>query len=123
MTPTVDPGRTMVAGMDGTVLSDAIEIRWRTTREVNSAGFSIFRADSLVNEVYTPLSGVVGAKGTTGGSYLFVDKAVEPGVNYSYLLVESKLDGTTIEYPELAIILGLGKPAAPNKNYLPLILR
>jgi hypothetical protein len=113
----------MVTGMEGTLLSAAIEIRWQTTREVNSAGFAIFRANPLVSETYAPLSSVIGGKGTSGGSYLFVDKTVEPGVNYSYLLVESKLDGTTIEYPELAIILGLQGPDAVSKNYLPLVLR
>jgi len=109
--------------MTGARLTNAIEIRWQTNQEINSAGFYLFRNDPTVSEAYAPLTGLMAGKGSSGGSYLFVDEAITPGISYTYLLVERKQDGSLVEYHELAIVLGLAEPSSPRKHYLPLILR
>ncbi len=120
-TATVAVLDTVITNVTGNALLNQIEIRWQTTREVNSAGFYIFRANPKISDTFIPMTGLITARGPGGASYLFVDEEVEPGISYTYLLVERKSDGRLVEYRALAIVLGLTTPE--HKNYLPLVLR
>ena len=108
--------------MTGTIVNGSAEIRWQTAREVNSEGFFIFRLDPSGSNTFIPLTGLIGAQGTNGGSYLFVDNELKANVQYSYLLVERKKDGSLVEYPALIVVLGVGGPE-DSQIYLPMVLR
>ncbi|MBL0333707.1 MAG: T9SS type A sorting domain-containing protein [Chlorobi bacterium] len=81
--------------------SQAVSVTWSTLSEVNVAGMEIQRAivdKSVTGEKIGTYSTIerVSSKGnaTTGAAYKIVDNNVKSGVEYSYRLVTSDLDGT-----------------------------
>ena len=118
----MDVSKTIITKLDGNVLEDSIEIRWQTAQEVDSDGFFVFRLDQTGSNTFIPLTGLIISQGVNGGNYLFVDNEVEPNVVYSYLLIERKIDGTLIEYPDFTLVLGFNLDITP-RQYIPLIFR
>jgi len=120
MTPTPTEPVTTVDGFTATIQENAIRLVWQTSREVDTAGFYIYRLTNDGSSDFVPVSGLALSQGVDGGEYLFVDETVESGVSYTYLLVERKADGTLVRYENLILVIGLGGPQ-DQQLYLPLI--
>ena len=98
-----------------------VRLVWQTSLEVNSAGFYIYRKGSDSSDDFIPLTGLVPAEGAPG-VYEYRDEDVEVGVEYQYLLVEKKEDGTLIHYVTLIQVVPIGA-SVQNTLWLPLVVR
>ncbi|MFQ5398403.1 MAG: hypothetical protein ACE5E7_02270 [Anaerolineae bacterium] len=80
-----------------------IKVEWETATELNTAGFQLYRSNSPDGEL-TLLNkdGLIPGKGnsTSGARYTFVDKNVEAGKTYYYVLEEVEYDSTTNRYDD-----------------------
>jgi endonuclease I len=107
---------------------EGVLLEWSTASEVENAAFQIFRDDAF-------LASLNGA-GTTSAPqrYEYVDKKVQPGKEYEYLLVDIAYDGSihahhqyrrTIRIPKRAVDIRIGElypnPGNPDMT-LPLQL-
>ncbi|MEZ4731822.1 MAG: hypothetical protein R3E79_32275 [Caldilineaceae bacterium] len=119
-TPTATEPATTVDDFAATVQENAIQLVWQTSREVDTAGFYIYRLTNDGSNDFVPVSGLALSQGVDGGAYLFVDETVASGVSYTYLLVERKTDGTLVRYHDLTIVIGLGG-LQDERLYLPLV--
>lgn len=107
VTPTLVPTAPAVTIVDHftvTPTNNTIVLTWRTSSEVNSAGFYIYRLAGTGELTFVPISQLLPAHGP--GLYQFTDNAVLAGVGYTYLLVEQKNDGFLLEYDELVVVIG-----------------
>ena len=125
--PTV-PAETVIVSFvatlqDSTNASPSVLLTWETSLEVNTNSFYIYRADGSGNDVFIPLTGPFPSVGTQGGSYQYIDTAVQFGMEYSYLLVERKQDDTLIEYRDLIQVIIIGTVTDPFGVWLPLIMK
>ena len=74
-----------------------ITVEWTTETEVDTAGFNIYRSQSpngpfiKINEQLIPAS----PDPIVGGSYMYTDTNVVPGVTYYYELEDVEFDGNT----------------------------
>lgn len=99
----------------------AVVVRWTTGAELNSWGFHLLRSSdgTRANAVQVTLQLVPAAgRGGNGASYRWVDQTAQPGVTYTYWLVEVEQGGTTAEYGPATVA---GAAASPMYRYLPLI--
>jgi len=81
-------------------------IQWSTASEVDTLGFSIYRAENpdgpftyLVNEELIPAEGQV----VSGADYQTLDRNVIPGITYYYQLHEIQMNGATETYGPITI--------------------
>jgi hypothetical protein len=142
-------GRAAVTLVDMNATAQAnstILVAWETATELNTAAFSLYRAeaangpwDTVVNT--QPAQG----NGAAGATYGFVDTDVEVGTRYYYLLEEIESDGTRTKLEDFivsAMVLApeatrtttpgptptptrtpTPTPSADRTIYLPLLLR
>lgn len=88
-----------------------IRIEWETETEVDTAGFNIYRASSAdgdfsrINEQLIPGEGGP----SSGASYEYVDRDVEPGQVYFYQLEDVELDNSAERHE----IIEFEAPLAP----------
>jgi hypothetical protein len=102
----------------------SIAVRWATTLERDVRGFHIYRsttgqrADAVrVTDALLPARG----RGDGGASYEWRDTNVQPGIAYSYWLVEETTSGAQIEYGPAH--LRERASAGDGSMLLPLIMR
>lgn len=75
----------------------SVKIEWTTASELNTVGFNVYRRESMdgpetrINPELIPAS----TDPLQGGSYQFIDKAVEPGRTYYYELEDVEINGAT----------------------------
>jgi zinc-dependent metalloproteinase lipoprotein len=107
--------------------SNAINLDWQTTNEVNNKGFGIERSTDGIN--YSNI-GFVASKASTGSasviSYLFADTRAVPGVLYYYRLKQEDRDGRFAYSPvRMASIAAVGlfkifpNPAQSSVQFTP----
>lgn len=80
--------------------STPIRIEWETETEINTAGFNVYRSDSiggeyiLLNETLIPSVG----NSFAGARYSFTDENVTTGKTYFYRLEDVELDNSTEQH-------------------------
>ena len=86
-------------------LKGTVILRWETSSELDTVGFSLYRAE-LENGEYTKISNfIIPAKGSAsqGASYEFMDTGLRNGRTYYYKLEDIDLDGkSTMHGPKSA---------------------
>lgn len=129
-TPTLIPtalpttaGATAVESFAATPVGSALQLTWRTTNEVDTAGFYLYRKqfdgpDSSLD--FQPITPLLPGQGAQGGDYAFTDQQVQANVRYLYLLVEEKRNGARTEFIQLLITIQLAD-SQPYHALLPLI--
>lgn len=72
-------------------------VRWSTATEFETAGYAVYRGESPEGPFEKISDALIPAAGDpiSGGDYEFVDREVEPGVTYYYMLEEVELSGGT----------------------------
>ncbi len=119
------PGLTAIEleSFTATRQGDTMRVRWVTSAEFDTWGFHLYRSSDgrrTTAERVTPALIPAKGRGQGGATYVWIDQAVEPGVQYTYWLQETELGGNLIEYGPATSI------AAQNLNrqiYLPLVRR
>ncbi|MEF3273728.1 MAG: DUF11 domain-containing protein [Chloroflexus sp.] len=103
-------------------VNDGQEIRWTTGAEINTGGFLIYRSLTTRDQAQQLTLIPIPARGsaTSSASYSFVDRTVQPGVGYSYWLVEIETTGRLNEYGPLR---SYGTISQQHRYYIPLIGR
>jgi hypothetical protein len=84
-----------------------IVLKWTTAREMNNAGFILYRAETRLwerprDDGWVDVSGVISARGSDlgGADYRFVDRDIRLGWRYSYRLMDvSQSGGMTAHGP------------------------
>jgi hypothetical protein len=113
--------QTIVADFTVVRVADKVSLQWQTSQEVGAAGFYLYRAPRS-DETFTAITPLLPSRGAQGGRYQFVDEEVQPGQEYTYLLVEEKQDGSLIEYSALLVVVGGGEVSLQHL-FLPLIVK
>lgn len=78
----------------------AVTISWKTSAEVETVGFFIYRSQEDSRTDFIPISGLIESKGAQGGEYQYIDDTIEDRGSYTYMLVEKKRDGTLVDYED-----------------------
>ncbi len=84
------------------IFPPTVTVQWDTETEINTAGFNLYRGESenddymLINDTLIDSEG----NSVSGASYEYVDKSVERGKTFYYLLEEVQIDGQTNRYEE-----------------------
>ena len=92
-----------------------IILAWSTTSEIDTAGFNIYRSESVNGEYFKINDELIPAQGssTQGASYEYVDTVLKNRKTYYYKLEDIDLNGTsTMHGPKSATprwFLGMGK--------------
>lgn len=120
--PTVQPV-TVVEDFTAEYQDSGILLRWRTSREEKTQSFSIHRATLGQNSTFSPIAGAVAGRGNQGGTYMLLDEDIETNVLYSYLLIEEKLNGRSIPYYDLLLLIGPLKADPSYQILLPVVRR
>lgn len=116
---------TIIESFTATPAGAAIQLQWRTTSEVNTAGFYLYRKqlDGQGNSGdFQQISPLVPGQGVQGGDYTLLDPSIQANVRYLYLLVEEKRSGARTEFTQLLIAIRLSD-TQPYQLLLPLIVR
>jgi hypothetical protein len=79
-----------------------VRVEWETATELDTAGFFLYRSRSADGEFVRVNQTLIDSEGTavSGAAYQYVDKEVEPGMTYYYLLEEVQKDARTNRYEE-----------------------
>lgn len=78
---------------------DGILVRWVTAAEIDTSGFSLYRASNGKWEDAAKVTDeLIQAAGNVGGEYTFRDFSATPNVHYTYWLVETENDGAENRY-------------------------
>lgn len=109
----------------------AVVISWQTSSEGDTAGFYLYRRveTSRVRDAaqengdFVPITPLIPSKGAQGGAYEFVDSDVQDGVEYSYLLVEKKNDGSLFDYDERIEPIVIGGEQPVYNLWLPMVAK
>lgn len=116
---------TIVESFTATPAGAAIQVQWRTTREVDTAGFYLYRKQldgQGSSGDFQQISPRVPGQGIQGGNYTLLDPSVQANVRYLYLLVEEKRNGARTEFTQLLIAIRLSD-TQPYQLLLPLVVR
>ncbi len=76
-------------------LNPTVIVAWSTATEFETAGYAVYRGESpdgpfeKISDTLIPAAG----DPISGGDYEFIDRGVEPGVTYYYMLEEVELSG------------------------------
>ncbi len=121
----VDPNTTAIVldSFTATVTPGGIEVRWVTSREVNTWGFHLLRsADGTRASAERVTSQLIPAqgRGQAGATYTWLDTSADPDGVYTYWLQEIETDGTVIEYDVATLAQA---PMRTNRIFLPVIIR
>jgi hypothetical protein len=70
-------------------------VRWSTATEFETAGYAVYRGESPDGPFEKVSDALIPAAGDpiSGGDYEFIDRDVEPGKTYYYMLEEVELSG------------------------------
>ncbi len=82
-----------------------VTLSWDTASEVNTAGFNVYRAES-VNGPYSRINGQLipsAADKLAGGKYQYLDKSVVPGKTYYYQLEDVELGGAVKRHDPITV--------------------
>jgi hypothetical protein len=79
-----------------------VEVKWETATELNTAGFHVHRSNQPAGEFEQVTTELIPSRGDSlrGAAYTFVDRAVQGGQTYYYLLEEIEYDLSTNYYDE-----------------------
>lgn len=79
-----------------------VKVEWETATELDTAGFYLYRSLAADGEFVQVNSDLIDSQGSavTGAAYSYVDRDVEPGATYYYVLEEVQNDGQTNRYEE-----------------------
>ncbi len=130
LTPTATPSatviatntpaaKTLVTNFTATRTTDGITLLWQTSQEVNTAGFYLYRAVND-SDLFTAITPLLPSQGTQAGDYQFTDHDVQLAQDYTYMLVEEKLDNSRIDYTDQLIVTGTGGEEM-HHLFLPLV--
>ncbi|MCE7987352.1 MAG: hypothetical protein DYG89_39800 [Caldilinea sp. CFX5] len=114
------PSKTMIEDFNVAYDNNRMVITWRTSSEIDSAGFYLYRLANDGGLNFYPVSVLIPAHGP--GLYQFTDSTALACVRYTYLLVERKNDGRFVEYDELLPIIGLNTDCS-LRHWLPLVYK
>lgn len=129
--PTAQPTQTPLTRVEfftATPVGAAFRLDWRTTSEVDSAGFYLYRKQvdgQGGNGGFQVIGGLIPSQGAQGGDYHLLDPSVQANTRYLYLLVEKKRNGALTEFTELLIVTINNPPyqGLLHQVLLPLIVR
>ncbi|MBW7885976.1 MAG: DUF11 domain-containing protein, partial [Caldilineaceae bacterium] len=121
------PTAISLSTLSGYSRGGAIFIQWETALELNTFGYHIYRSlDGTIGGAVRVSPTMIRAQGTSGGSYLFEDTNVEPGVTYYYWLaeVEYTAAGDPVEtyYGPVTVKADLGAHQEETDNGIVLFL-
>ncbi len=89
----------------------SVVVKWATALELNTLGFDLYRSETANRADAVKVNAAMfAAKGTSGGTYEFVDAA--GSAQSRYWLVETELSGNTVEYGPALV----GAPGATVGN-------
>jgi hypothetical protein len=97
----INPTAITLASFTATREGAQVVVRWVTTAELNTWGFQLYRSadGKCAGAVRVTPERIPGqGRGQGGASYSWTNTTAEPGVVYSYWLVETELNGATDEY-------------------------
>lgn len=79
-----------------------VQVEWETATELDTAGFFLYRSEAADGEFVQVNQTLIDSQGSpvTGAAYRYIDRQVEPGVTYFYLLEEVQKDARTNRYEE-----------------------
>lgn len=79
-----------------------VRVEWETATELDTAGFFLYRSQTADGEFVQVNQSLINSEGSavSGASYSYVDRQVEAGVTYYYLLEEVQKDARTNRYEE-----------------------
>ncbi|MBE2199375.1 MAG: hypothetical protein IAE79_12250 [Anaerolinea sp.] len=81
-----------------------VEVRWETATEVNTAGFNLYRSEARDGDFMqiNAADGLIASQGeaVSGAAYTYMDKTVEAGKTYYYVLEEVEYNAATRRYEE-----------------------
>jgi uncharacterized repeat protein (TIGR01451 family)/fimbrial isopeptide formation D2 family protein len=94
------PTAIVLSSFTATAEGDAIVVRWRTSAELNTWGFHLYRSadGERSHAVRVTPELILGRGRDQGAAYEWRDSAAEQGMRYTYWLEEVELDGATHEY-------------------------
>lgn len=80
----------------------AVRVEWETATELNTAGFQLYRNNVPFGDFELITKELIPSKGdsVTGATYTYIDKNVEAGATYFYVLEEVEFDSSTNRYNE-----------------------
>jgi hypothetical protein len=91
--------------MEASYLPEGIRVRWSTVLEANSAGYNIFRSNSLNGEYVKVNDGIIMSMGQAGSgySYEFIDIFNAEQSQYYYKIEEISVNGDKAYFGPLAV--------------------
>ena len=89
-----------------------VMIKWSTRREINTAGYLIYRAENSAGPFVPITRDHIPAANDPylGGNYFFTDTATLDGVTYFYQLEDIARDGTRTRHDPIAITARAATP-------------
>ncbi len=90
----------------------AVELRWRTSREIDHAGFEVERTSENGGDFAVVSGERPVTDGDRDGAYAFDDHAVEGGATYLYRIAAIGLDGSRRSYGPLRVEVPRALPTA-----------
>jgi hypothetical protein len=102
---------------EGNYLNGNIELNWVTTGELNNLGYEIFVKNKKQNEYkylagYSEENSLLGlGNSPQGKQYNYIHQNVDPGMTYSYKLIQYDFSGVYTEYGPIEI------STTSDKNY------
>ncbi len=96
----LSPTAVVLASFSATREADGVAVRWETVAELDSWGFQLYRSSTDNREdavLITPELIAATGRGQ-GARYEWRDTSAQPGVTYSYWLVETEIGGQTVTY-------------------------
>ena len=99
------------------VVPAQVTLDWKTASEINTAGFNVYRSESVdgpyvrINSQLIPAS----TDSLVGGKYEYQDTTVSPGKTYYYQLEDVEYNGASTRHPAVSVTVaatpGLGNAA------------
>ncbi|MCA9875338.1 MAG: hypothetical protein KC441_16820 [Anaerolineales bacterium] len=79
-----------------------VKVEWETATELDTAGFYLFRSQLPDGEYEQVNDAMIDSQGSavSGASYSYVDRDVEPGKTYYYVLEEVQTNAAVNRYDE-----------------------
>lgn len=80
----------------------SVHVEWETATERDTAGFFLYRSKTVDGDFVRVNQTLIDSQGSpvSGATYRYVDRQVDPGVTYFYLLEEVQVDARINRYEE-----------------------
>ncbi len=89
-----------------------MQIEWQSVLEQNLLGFNILRCDRRTRDLLIKINAtLIAGRGSGGGTYFYIDHAVEPGREYGYWLETVDLDGSVTRHGPVWITISTSRPS------------